>query len=96
MSSFTESIVEEAALAWLESAGGQVRTFYRRGIIETWGRGTLKIARLMQESGHEPPTVSLREGAVIMTFTLPGKTPVERQGNARETLRKTPTEIVIE
>ena len=25
--------------------------FYRRGIIESWGRGTLKIARLMQEAG---------------------------------------------
>ena len=61
-----------------------VRTFYRRGIIETWGRGTLKIARLMQEAGHRPPTVSLREGAVIMTFGLPWKTPGGRQGNARE------------
>lgn len=70
------------------------RTFYRRGIIETWGRGTLKIARLMQEAGHEPPTVSLRQGAVIMTFGLPGKTPGKRQGNARETLGKTPTKIL--
>ena len=34
------------------------RTFYRRGIVETWGRGTLKIVRLMQESGLEPPMVS--------------------------------------
>ncbi len=55
------------------------RTFYRRGIIETWGRGTLKIARLMQESGHARPEVSLRAGAVVMTFVLPvettGKTP---------------------
>ena len=31
------------------------RTFYRRGITETWGRGTLKIARLMREAGNEPP-----------------------------------------
>ncbi len=81
-------------------------TFYRRGIIETWGRGTLKIARLMREAGHEPPTVSLREGAVVVTFGLPvestgktpGKTPGkmtgERQGNARETLGKTPTKIL--
>ena len=29
-----------------------------------------------------------------MTFILPGKTPGERQGNARETLGKTPTEIL--
>ena len=36
------------------------RTFYRRGIIETWGRGTLKIARVMQERGLEPPAVAVR------------------------------------
>src|SRR5204862_83131 len=46
------------------------RTFYRRGIIETRGRGTLKIARLMRESGHEPPTVVVRGGAVVVTFGL--------------------------
>ena len=46
------------------------RTFYRRGIIATWGRGTLKIARLMRAAGHGPPTVSLREGAVVATFGL--------------------------
>ncbi len=40
------------------------------------------------------PTVSSREGAVVMTFTLPGRTPGERQGNARETLGKAPTEIL--
>ena len=57
--------------------------FYRRGIIETWGRGTLKIARLMREAGHAPPTVSLRDGAVVVTFVLPGKAP-------GKTLRKTP------
>lgn len=59
------------------------RTFYRRGIIETWGRGTLKIARLMQESGHAPPTLSVREGAVIMTFGVPMRVP-------GKTLGKTP------
>ncbi len=46
------------------------RTFYRRGIIETRGRGTLKIARLMQEQGLEPPAMSVREGAVVVTFAL--------------------------
>lgn len=56
------------------------RTFYRRGIIETWGRGTLKIARLLQEAGHVPPTVSLREGAVVMTFGLPVQTSGETSG----------------
>jgi ATP-dependent DNA helicase RecG len=56
------------------------RTFYRRGIIETWGRGTLKIARLMQESGHEPPVMSVRAGAVVLTFALAGKTTEKTPG----------------
>ncbi len=54
------------------------RTFYRRGIIETWGRRTQKIARLTREVGHQPPTVWLRPGAVVSAFALawgerPGK-----------------------
>jgi ATP-dependent DNA helicase RecG len=44
--------------------------FYRRGIIETWGRGTLKIARLMREQGLEPPVVTVRTGAVVLTFDV--------------------------
>lgn len=66
------------------------RTSYRRGIIETCGRGTLKIARLMREAGHELPTVFAREGAVVVTFGLPGKMPGKQQGNDGETLQKTP------
>ncbi|MCM8595741.1 ATP-binding protein [Accumulibacter sp.] len=67
------------------------RTFYRRGIIETWGRGTLKIARLMQERGLEPPTVAVREGAVVVTFALPAlvKTP-EKAETPEKTPEKTP------
>lgn len=67
------------------------RTFYRRGIIETWGRGTLKIARLMQEAGHEPPTMALRQGAVIVTFGLPGKVTGE---TPQKTPRKLPETIL--
>jgi ATP-dependent DNA helicase RecG len=60
------------------------RAFYRRGIIETWGRGTLKIARLMREAGLDPPTVCSREGAVIVTFGLPGKTTGKTTGKTAE------------
>ena len=60
------------------------RTFYRRGIIETWGRGTLNIARAMREQGLEPPSLAVRAGAVVVTFQLPPpetpvKTPVKTQ-----------------
>lgn len=70
------------------------RTFYRRGIIETWGRGTLKIARLMKEAGAEPPRVTVREGAVVVKFAIPQvseETPVESSGE-----RKTPVETPVE
>jgi ATP-dependent DNA helicase RecG len=46
------------------------QAFYRRGIIETWGRGTLKIARLMREAGLEPPVTTVRTGAVVVTFDV--------------------------
>ena len=69
-------------------------TFYRRGIIETWGRGTLKIVGLMQEAGLEPPTLTVRHGAVAVTFGLPGKTTGKRGGNAGETLGKTPRDVL--
>lgn len=46
------------------------QTFYRRGIIETWGRGTLKVAGLMRDAGLEPPMVTVRGGSVVVTFDL--------------------------
>lgn len=75
-------------------------TFYRRGIIETWGRGTQKISRLVQEAGHPPPVLSRREGAVVMSFELrtelqkisektPGKTDA-----SEKTSEKTPDAII--
>jgi ATP-dependent DNA helicase RecG len=62
------------------------KVFHRRGLIETWGRGTLKIAGLMQEADLQPPTVTVRGDCVALTFWLahslgggsektPGKTP---------------------
>ncbi len=46
------------------------QAFYRRGIIEAWGRGMLKIARLMREAGLEPPVTTVRTGAVVVTFDV--------------------------
>ena len=60
------------------------QTFYKRGIIETWARGTLKIARLMREAGLEPPTVTLRPGAVVVTFGLPVKTTGKTTGKTQD------------
>ncbi len=46
-------------------------TFYRRGHIETWGRGTIKIAELLMQANREPLIVTSDMGAVTVTFRLP-------------------------
>ena len=47
------------------------KVFYRRGLIETWGRGTLKIAALMKDAGLAAPTLKVNADFVTMTFLLP-------------------------
>lgn len=42
--------------------------FYRRGIIEQWGRGTLKMAELNEQAGLVPPEFEERSGAVVVRF----------------------------
>lgn len=69
---------------------GRAHFFYQRGIIETWGRGTLKIARLMREQGLEPPLMSVREGAVVVTFALPVEGDKKARGAPQKTPEKTP------
>lgn len=46
-------------------------TFYRRGHIEAWGRGTLKIAELMKAAGQQPPTLVSSDGFVTLIFRRP-------------------------
>lgn len=42
--------------------------FFRRGLIERWGRGTQKIVRLCVEAGHPEPEFEERAGEVIVRF----------------------------
>jgi ATP-dependent DNA helicase RecG len=42
--------------------------FYRRGIIESWGRGTLKMAELTEEAGLAPPEFEVIAGEVTVRF----------------------------
>jgi ATP-dependent DNA helicase RecG len=44
------------------------RVFYRRGIVEAWGRGTLKMAELMQQAGLPPPQIEEQAGCVLVRF----------------------------
>jgi len=53
-------------------------TFYRRGITEKWGRGTLKIAELMVAAGLQAPALVSDDGYVMVTFTRPDKGALNR------------------
>jgi len=42
--------------------------FHRRGIIEQWGTGTLKMAEATEEAGLPPPEFEERGGEVVVCF----------------------------
>lgn len=42
--------------------------FYRRGLIEQWGRGTLRMTELTQEAGLAPPEFEESGGQLIVRF----------------------------
>ena len=66
------------------------KVFYRRGLIETWGRGTLKIAGLMQEAGLAAPNLKVSDDFVTMTFDLPASLARSKNdGTSEQTLVKT-------
>jgi ATP-dependent DNA helicase RecG len=44
------------------------QTFFRRGIIDQWGRGTLKIVQLTEEAGLVSPEFEERGGEVVVRF----------------------------
>lgn len=60
------------------------KVFYRRGLIETWGRGTLKIAGLMQEAGLAASTLKVSDDFVTMTFDLPDSLVRSKNGGILE------------
>lgn len=54
------------------------RVFYRRGVIEAWGRGTLKIAELTARAGLPRPQIVEVAGCVMMRFTPSRYVPPQR------------------
>jgi len=44
------------------------RVFYRRGVIESWGRGTIKMAELAQQAGLPRPDFEESGGCVTVRF----------------------------
>lgn len=54
------------------------RVLYRRGLIEQWGRGTLKIVELMQQAGLPRPNIEDAGGCVTVRFTPARYVPPQR------------------
>lgn len=54
------------------------RVMYRRGLIEQWGRGTLKIAELMQQAGLPRPEIQDAGGCVTVRFAPARYIPPQR------------------
>ena len=54
------------------------RTFYRRGIIEEWGRGTLKMAELATAAGLPRPEIEERDDCVTVCFRVGQVVPSRR------------------
>ncbi|MHB1423322.1 MAG: ATP-binding protein [Gemmataceae bacterium] len=52
--------------------------FFRRGLIERWGRGTQKIIELCVQAGHPEPEFEERAGQVIVRFIPSEYTPPHR------------------
>lgn len=54
------------------------QTFYRCGIIESWGRGTLKMAELMKQAGLPEPEIEACAGEVFVRFKSAVRATVKR------------------
>jgi ATP-dependent DNA helicase RecG len=55
--------------------------FYRRGIIEAWGRGTLKMAELSEQAGLPRPEFEEIAGALVVRFRPSRYVPPQRIGH---------------
>ncbi|HYW07251.1 MAG TPA: ATP-binding protein, partial [Longimicrobium sp.] len=52
--------------------------FFCRGIIEQWGRGTLKIIEITEQAGLVKPEFEVRGGEVVVRFRPQGYVPPSR------------------
>jgi ATP-dependent DNA helicase RecG len=52
--------------------------FFRRGLIEQWGRGTLRMLELTEEAGLLEPEFEQRGGEVVVRFFAMGYVPPTR------------------
>ena len=69
--------------------------FYRAGIIERWGMGTLNIIDWCTENDNPPPAWSEQAGSVYVTF-LPAALPAAQRGDEKaipEITRQVPDKL---
>lgn len=57
------------------------RVFYRRGVIEAWGRGTIQMAESMSSAGLPRPEIEDGGGCVTVRFRPSQYTPPRRVGH---------------
>jgi ATP-dependent DNA helicase RecG len=57
------------------------RVFYLRGLIESWGRGTLKMAELTTQAGLPLPEIEEAAGCVLVRFRPSRYIPPARIGH---------------
>ncbi|MHA3774941.1 RNA-binding domain-containing protein [Verrucomicrobiota bacterium sgz303538] len=79
------------------------RVFYRRGIIETWGRGTIKMGELTTRAGLPRPEIIESGGCVMVRFAPSRYVPPQRvardvtarQQRVLEALSKEPSGMAV-
>ena len=57
------------------------RVFFRRGVIEAWGRGTIKMAELVRQAGLPVPEIEDAGGGVTVRFRPGRYVPPQRVGH---------------
>ena len=72
------------------------QVFYRRGIIESWGRGTLKIAELTDQAGLAPPEFEADGGEVLVRFRPTRYVPPTRVSHDLSGLQREILEILAQ
>lgn len=68
--------------------------FYRRGIIEAWGRGTLKMAELTEQAGLPRPEFEEMTGTFLVRFRPSRYLPPTRVGHDLSQRQQTILEIL--
>jgi ATP-dependent DNA helicase RecG len=70
------------------------QVFYRRGIIESWGRGTIKMAELTEQAGLAAPEFECTGGEVWVRFRPTRYVPPSRVGHDLSPLQRQLLEVL--